>query len=60
LPSRDYVVISIMPSYFVRTAAKAGISAGPIKAIFDDLRAQVPAAVDQAVASSKGGSCEGQ
>ena len=39
-----------MPSYFVRTAAKAGISAGPITAIFDELRAQVPAAVDQAAA----------
>jgi serine/threonine-protein kinase HipA len=45
--SRHYVVDSVMPRHFVQTAAKAGIGARPVKAIFDELCAQAPAALEQ-------------
>ena len=49
--SRHYVVGGVMPRHFVQTAAKAGIGAGLVTAIFDELRTQIPAAVEQVTAS---------
>ncbi len=49
--SRHYVIDSVLPRHFIQTATKAGIGAGPVKAIFDELRAQAPAAVEQVTAS---------
>jgi serine/threonine-protein kinase HipA len=49
--SRHYVVDSVMPRHFVQTAAKAGIGARPVTAIFDELRARAPAAVEQVAVS---------
>jgi serine/threonine-protein kinase HipA len=49
--SRHYVVDSVMPRHFVQTAAKAGIGAGPVKAVFDELRMQAPAAIEEVTAS---------
>lgn len=49
--SRHYVVDSVVPHHFIQTAAKAGIGAGRVMAIFDELRAQVPAAIEQVIAS---------
>jgi serine/threonine-protein kinase HipA len=49
--SRHYTVDSVVPHHFIQTAAKAGIGAGRVMAIFDELRAQVPAAIEQVIAS---------
>lgn len=49
--SRHYVVDSVMPRHFIETAAKAGIGARFVTAIFDELRTQTPAAVEQVAAS---------
>jgi serine/threonine-protein kinase HipA len=49
--SRHYIVDSVVPHHFIQTAAKAGIGAGRVMAIFDELRAQVPAAIEQVIAS---------
>ncbi|WP_245284233.1 hypothetical protein [Bradyrhizobium sp. WSM2254] len=49
--SRHYVVDSIIPRHFVQTAAKAGIGAGLVTAIFDELRTQALAAIEQVTAS---------
>ena len=49
--SRHYVVDGVMPRHFVQTAAKAGIGAGIVKAIFGELHAKAPAAVEQVTAS---------
>jgi serine/threonine-protein kinase HipA len=40
-----------MPRYFVQTAAKAGLGARPVKAIFNELCAQAPAALEQVTGS---------
>lgn len=40
-----------MPRHFVETAAKAGIGAAPVEAIFDQFRVQAPVAVEEVIAS---------
>jgi serine/threonine-protein kinase HipA len=40
---RHCVVDGVMPRHFVWTAAKAGIGAGPVKPIFDEVRLQTVA-----------------
>ena len=49
--SRHYVVDSVMPRHFVQTAAKAGIGAGLVTSIFDELLTQAPTAVEQVTVS---------
>jgi serine/threonine-protein kinase HipA len=49
--SRHYVVDGVMPRHFVQTAAKAGIGARLVTAIFDELREQASSAVEQVTAS---------
>jgi serine/threonine-protein kinase HipA len=49
--SRHYVVDSVMPRHFIQTAAKAGIGAGLVTAIFGELHTQASAAVEQVIAS---------
>lgn len=44
---RHDIVDSVMPRHFVQTAAKAGIGAGTVKAIFDELRVQAPAPIEE-------------
>jgi serine/threonine-protein kinase HipA len=48
--SSHYAVDSVMPRHFIQTAAKAGIGEGRVSAIFDELRAQAPAAVEHVTA----------
>ncbi len=49
--SRRYVVDGVMPRHLVQTAAKAGIGGEVVTAIFDELRAQTQAAVEQVTTS---------
>lgn len=49
--NRHYALDSITPRHFVQTAAQAGIGAGLVTAIFDELRERVPAAVERITAS---------
>lgn len=48
--SRHYIIQTIAPRHFVETGAKAGIGASVVRALFDDLLARAPSALDQVAA----------
>lgn len=49
--SRHYGVDGIMPRHFIQTAAKTGIGAAAVQAIFKDLLTRAPSALDQILAT---------
>jgi serine/threonine-protein kinase HipA len=49
--NRHYVVDSILPRHFIQTAARAGIGASVLQAIFDDIQATAQTAIEQVARS---------